>query len=49
MMSMITSMPRPGFSWGWQEAPVNGRPLFDLGWAVTGADVNGIAALLEHP
>jgi len=49
MMSMIASMPRPGFSWGWQKAPVNGRPLFGLGWAVTGADVNGIAALLEHP
>jgi hypothetical protein len=48
MMSMIVSMPRPGFSWGWGKAPVNGRPLFHLGYAVSGDDVRGIAALLGH-
>ena len=49
MMSMVANMPRPGFSWGWMKAPVNGRPLLMLGWAVTGADVRGMAALLDHP
>jgi HEAT repeat protein len=49
MIAMMKDLPPPRFSWGWDKAPLNRHPLFSLGYAVTEADVKGIAAMLEHP
>ncbi len=53
MIAMLKSTPAPWFSWGWQKAPLNGRPLFRplfiLGYAVGDDGVRGMIKLLEDP
>jgi hypothetical protein len=49
MMAMMKAMPPPQFSWGTMKAPLNGKPILVLGYAVSGEDVREIARMLEHP
>lgn len=49
MMAMQKVMPPPWFSWNWSKAPINGKPLFELGLAVPEQDVGEMVNLLEHP
>jgi hypothetical protein len=49
MIAMIKTMPPPYFSWGSNKAPLNGKPVINLGYAVSSEDVAEIAKTLEHP
>jgi len=49
MIAMMRAMPPPWFSWGWAKAPLNGRPLFGLGYAVSEEDVREMINLLKDP
>jgi hypothetical protein len=49
MIAMMKTMPPPYFSWGWNKAPGNGKPVINLGYAVSSEDVGEIAKMLEHP
>ena len=46
MMAMQKVMPPPWFSWNWSKAPINGKPLFELGLAVPEQDVGEMVNLL---
>ena len=48
MMAMQKVMPPPWFSWNWSKAPINGKPLFELGLVVPEQDVGEMVNLLEH-
>ena len=48
MMAMQKVMPPPWFSWGWSKAPINGKPMFELGLAVPEQDVGEMVNMLEH-
>lgn len=48
MIAMLKVMPPPWFSWGWHNAPLNGKPLFFLGTAVPEQDVREMVNMLEH-
>ena len=47
LISMMRAMPPPWFSWGWNKAPLNGRPVFGLGYAVSEEDVREMINLLK--
>lgn len=49
MIAMMRAMPPPWFSWGWDKAPLNGRPLFGLGYAVSEEDVREMINMLRDP
>jgi hypothetical protein len=49
MIAMMKSMPPPYFSWGKEKAPLNGKPILILGYAVSSEDVGEIVKMLEHP
>jgi HEAT repeat protein len=48
MRAMQKLMPPPWFSWGWSKAPINGKPLFELGYVVPEQDVGEMVRMLEH-
>ena len=47
MIAMMRAMPPPWFSWGWNKAPLNGRPMFGLGYAVSEEDVREMISMLK--
>ena len=49
MMAMMKRAPPPHFSWGQFKAPLNGKPILILGYAVSAEDVGEIAKTLQHP
>ncbi len=49
MIAMMKAMPSPWFSWGWNNAPVNGRPMFTIGYAVHEETVRELIKMLENP
>jgi HEAT repeat protein len=49
MIAMMKAGPPPYFSWGWNKAPLNGKPIINLGYAVSSEDVGEIAKMLQHP
>ncbi len=49
MIAMMKATPPPYFSWGRMKAPLNGKPILVLGYAVSPEDVREITKMLEHP
>ncbi|HSU56534.1 MAG TPA: HEAT repeat domain-containing protein [Candidatus Dormibacteraeota bacterium] len=49
MIAMMKATPAPHFGWGWSKAPLNGKPVLGLGYAVSSESVRQIANMLEHP
>jgi HEAT repeat protein len=49
MIAMMKAGPPPYFSWGRDKAPLNGKPVIGLGYAVSLESVREIAKMLEHP
>jgi len=50
MIAMLTSLPSLRIGWGWSKAPVNGRPMLEISYAVGENDqVRAMVKLLEAP
>ena len=48
MMCIMKTTGSPHFSWGYRNAPVNGKPMLTLGWAAGDREVGEMVNLLEH-
>jgi hypothetical protein len=46
MMCLMKTTGPPHFSWGYQNAPVNGKPMLTLGWAVSDREIREMVNLL---
>jgi hypothetical protein len=50
MIAMLESRPSPRIGWGWSKAPVNGRPMLEITYAVgNDQQVRAMVKLLEAP
>jgi hypothetical protein len=50
MIAMLKSLPSLNIGWGWSKAPVNGRPMLEISYAVgTDQEVRAMVKLLEAP
>ena len=50
MIAILKVSPPPYFDgWDWQKAPVNGQPIFSIGYAVSSDLIRKLVELLEDP